>query len=73
MAVVFDFVQPVIARRRFVNEARQLRLGRLWRPIGISHDGECSTFEPPGKWLWLSLLWLPLNPLLHLSLIGCIK
>jgi hypothetical protein len=34
VAVVFDLVHPVVARRRFVYEARELRLDPCWR---VSH------------------------------------
>ena len=30
---------PAVARRRFFDEARQLRLDPFWRPIGFSYDG----------------------------------
>jgi hypothetical protein len=43
VAVELDFVQPVLARRRFFNEARQLRLDPFWRPIGSSHGRDRST------------------------------
>jgi hypothetical protein len=31
VAVVLDFVQPLVARQRFLNEARELRLDPLGR------------------------------------------
>jgi uncharacterized protein (UPF0264 family) len=31
VAVVFDFMDPLFARRRFVDEARQLGLDPFWR------------------------------------------
>jgi hypothetical protein len=40
VAVELDFVQPTVARRRFVDEARQLRLYPFRRPIGTSHDAD---------------------------------
>jgi hypothetical protein len=39
IAVVLDLMYPAVARRRFVDEACQLRLDPFWRPRIGSHDG----------------------------------
>src|ERR1044072_2221073 len=49
VAIVLDFMKPAGSGGRFVNEARQLRLDPFWRPIGFSHDAQCSIPRFPLK------------------------
>jgi hypothetical protein len=49
VAVVLDFVQPVVADRRLIDKARQLRLDPFRRPGGCSHAEDFTTLRPRGE------------------------
>ena len=44
-----DLVHPAVAHRRFVDEARQLRLDPFWRPIRPFQRRYCSRFRVARK------------------------
>ena len=49
VAVVLDFVLPLVARRRFLNEARELRLDPFGWSRSRSHKSYCSTLREMRK------------------------
>ena len=49
VAVVLDLMQPAVARRRFVDEARELRLDPLGRLRCCSHERHWSKSRPPWR------------------------
>jgi hypothetical protein len=49
IAVIFDLVDPFLARRRLVHQARELRLDPLRRPRCCYHDDQWSIFSLPAQ------------------------